>query len=199
MDDYTVSNQPDKSVRSKLNTMFSRYNWVGIKNVLGEDFSYPVALEQNEILDMRDGDPMNEEQMSQKVGGTFLPGTSTLRNNSKLVKVNIRSGERRMIMGEAAYVVVPKIFSALVRKRYGATKQGLAKLRNPHVQEELLKEIVVGPIINNVGEAMQTYVNDKIKDLDGFTDVQATAPKGFANPEILAKAKATRDANKQNS
>lgn len=196
MDEYNESSAPDQSIRSKLNKMFNRYNWVGVKNVLDVDFSWPVALEQNEIVDFAPGDPMNEERMSQAGRGTFLPGDGTTRANSKIVKVNLKSGERRMIMGEAAYVVVPRLFNALVRKRYGTDKTSLAKLRNPSIQSALLKEIVVGPVINNVGEAMQTFVDDKMKSIEGFSDVQANPSKGFSNPEVLAKARATRDANK---
>lgn len=197
MDDYTST--PDRSVREQLNTLFTRYDFVGIKNPLDEEFKWPVALEQNEIVSVNPGDPMNEERMAQRSGGTFLPGDSTVRQQGKQVIVTLKAGERRMVIGEAAYVVVPRIFNALVRSKYGTTKAGLARLRNPATQRELLKEIVVGPVINNVEGAMQTYVNEKLKDsVEGFSDVQVDPPKakGFSNPEVLAKAQATRNANK---
>ncbi len=167
-------------------------------NPLKQEFSWPVALEQNEIVGVNPADPMNEERMAQNTEGTFLPGDSTTRQQTKRVIVKLAPGERRMIIGEAAYVTVPRIFNALVREKYGTTKAGLARLRNPATQKELLKEIVVGPVINNVADAMQTYVNDKMKDIEGFSDVQVAPPKprGFSNPEVLAKAQATRNANK---
>lgn len=194
MDEYNESVAPDQSLRKTLNKRFNRYNWVGVRNPLKVDFKWRVALEENEILDFRAGDPMNEEKMAQSSGGTFLPGDSTVRQQSKIVEVNLKPAEQRMIVGEAAYVVIPRIYNALVRERFGATKTGLAKLRNPSVQVELLKEILVGPIINNVGQAMQTFVNEKMGEIEGFSDVQTK--KGFSNPEVLAKAQATRNANK---
>jgi len=196
MDEYNDQTAPDQSIRSKLNKMFTRYNWVGIKNPLDVEFSWPVALEQNEIMDFAPGGLPGEEHMANNKSGTFLGTDGPTRQQSKIVKVNIKPSEKRMIMGEAAYVVVPRLFNALVRKRYGTDKPSLAKLRNPTIQAQLLKKIVVGPIINNVGEAMQTFVDDKMKSIEGFTDVQANPPKGFNNPEVLAKAQATRDANK---
>jgi hypothetical protein len=195
MDDYNLESAPDKSLRSKLNGMFNRHNYVGVKNILKTDMMWPVALEQNEIVSMNPADNMNEDAMARANGSTFLPGDAAVRQQ-RVVKVELKAGERRMLIGEAAYVIIPRIFSALVRERYGTSKMGLAKLRNPSIQAELLKEILVGPVINNVGEAMQTFVNDKMKSIEGFTDVQADAPKGFNNPETLAKAQATRDANK---
>lgn len=195
MDEYNESVAPDQSLRKTLNKIFSRYNWVGVKNPLEKDFTWRVALEENEILDFRQGDPMNEERMAQSNSGMFLPGDSPIKTQTKAVQVNLKVGEKRMIVGEAAYVVVPRLFNALVRQRYGISKAGLAKLRNPSIQKELLKEIIVGPIIDNIGQAMQTYVNEKMEKIEGFSDVQ-TAPKGFNNPEILSKARATRDANK---
>jgi hypothetical protein len=197
MDEYNVSTAPDQSIRKKLNKMFNRYNWIGIQNPLKKDFTWRVALEENEILDFKPGDPMNEEKMAQTAGGTFLPGDSTFRVQTKMVEVNLKSGEKRMISGEAAFVVAPKLFGMLVRERYGNDKAGLAKLRNPLMQDQLLKEIVVGPKIDNVGQAMQTFVNEKMGEIEGFTDIQ-TKPKGFSNPEVLAKAQATRNANKAN-
>lgn len=196
MDEYQEASAPDQSIRKKLNGMFNRYNWIGVTNVLDKDFSWPVALEQNEIVNVLPGDPMNEEKMAQSAGGTFLPGDSTTRQQQKIVRVNIKAGEKRMISGEAAFVVVPRIFTALIRQRYGTDKAGLAKLRNPSIQAELLKEIVTGPLINNVGEAMQTYADDKMRAIEGFSDVQVNPPRGFSDPAVLAKAQATRNANK---
>lgn len=181
MDDLLQSveqSAPDQSVRKQLNRMFSRYNYVGVKNILKEEFAWPVALEQNEIIDFSQGDPMNEERMAQSSSGTFLPGEAAVKQKQKLVKVILKAGETRMIVGEAAYVVVPRIFNALVRERFGTTKSGLARLRNPQTQKELLAEIVVGPKINNVGEAMQTFVDEKLSTLNKeFSDVQAEPPK----------------------
>lgn len=173
MEEYTAASAPDQSVRKKLNGMFTRYDWVGIRNVLKVDFSWPVALEQNEIVNMGQADGLNEERMAQSGQGTFLPGDGATRQQGKIVKVVLAAGEKRMIMGEAAYVVVPRLFTALVRQKYGTDKTALAKLRNPSIQAELLKEIVVGPVINNIGEAMETYVNDKMTNMQaGFSDVQ---------------------------
>ena len=196
MDEYQEANAPDQSIRKKLNSMFNRYNYVGITNPLKEDFSWPVALEQNEIVNVLPGDPMNEELMAKKSGGTFLPGDSTTRAQQKIVKVNIAASQKRMISGEAAFVVVPRLFSALVREKYGASKSGLAKLRNPSIQDELIKQIVTGPLINNVADAMQTYADERMKQIEGFSDVQVNPPKGFSDPVVLAKAQATRNANK---
>lgn len=189
------SQAPDQSLRKKLNGMFTRYNYVGVKNPLKKPFVWAVALEQNEVLGMSPADPMNEEQMAQKAGGTFLPGDSVTRNQQRITRVTLQPGEKKMITGEAAYVIVHRLFTALVREKYGTSKSGLAKLRNPSIQGELLKEIVVGPVIDNVGQAVQTYVNKEMEKIEGFTDVQ-TKPTGFNDPAVLAKAKATREANK---
>lgn len=187
---------PDKDLRVKLNGMFSRYDYVGVKNPLKIPFSWAVALEQNEILGMSPADPMNEERMAQSAGGSFLPGDSVTKNQQKVTRVVLQPGEKKMIPGEAAYVVVPRLFNALVREKYGTTKSGLAKLRNPSIQNLHIPSIVEGPVVNNIGQAMQTYVNAEMKKVEGFTDVQTQAPKGFSNPEVLAKARATREANK---
>lgn len=178
--------------------MFSRYDYVGIKNILNKDFEWLVALEQNEILGMSPADNMNEESMAQRVGGQFLPGDSVVKSTSRVTKVVIKKDEKKMIIGEGAYVVVQKIFNAYIREKYGNNKAALAKLRNPHIQDQIVPMIVPGPIINNVGQAMQTFVNGQMEKIDNFTDVQ-TQPnevKGFKNPATLEKAKATREANK---
>jgi hypothetical protein len=199
MDEYQAP-EKDRSIREQLNKLFSRYHWIGVKNPLNEDFSWPVALEENEILSMSGADPMDEGRMAQTGGSTFLPGDSTLKQQSKRIVVTIKSGQTRMIIGEAAYVVVPRIFNALVRSKYGASKSGLARLRNPSTQKELLKEIVVGPVINNVGDAIQTFVNKEMEKIEGFSDVQVNSDepklKGFSDPAVLAKAQATRNARK---
>lgn len=188
---------PDQSLRKKLNGMFSRYNYVGVKNPLKKPFLWAVALEQNEVLGMSPADTMNEERMAQSKGGSFLPGDSVTRGQQKITRISLEPGEKKMITGEAAYVIVPRIFSALVRERYGTTKSALAKLRNPSIQAVLVKEIVTGPVIDNIGQAVQTFVNKEMeKQIDsGFSDVQ-TKPSGFSDPAVLAKAKATREANK---
>lgn len=193
MDEFNTA--PDQSIRVKLNTMFSRYNYVGIRNILKTPLEQTVALEQNEMLGMSPGDAMNEERMAQSQGGTFLPGDGATRHLTKITKYIMQPGEKKMVIGEAAYVLVARIFNAYVREKYGTDKAALAKLRSPSIQAEFIPKIVEGPIINNVGEAMQTYVNEKMTELEGFTDVQVK-PKGFADPEVRAKAQATRDANK---
>jgi len=187
---------PDKSIRQTLDKMFSRYDYVAVKNILTKDFEWLVALEQNEILGMSPADSMNEESMAQRVGGQFLPGDSVTKATSRVTKVVIKSGEKKMIIGEGAYVVVGKIFNAYIREKYGNDKAALAKLRNPHIHSQVIPLILPGPIINNVGQAMQTFVNGQMEKLDNFTDVQTTEAKGFSNPAVLAKAKATREANK---
>ncbi len=196
MDDYDSS--PDQSIRMKLNKTFTRYNYVGVKNILKTPLEQTVALEQNEMLGMSQGDPMNEERMAQTASGTFLPGDGATRNLSKITKYIIAPGQKKMVIGEAAYVLVERIYNAYIREKYGIDKAALAKLRSPSVQAEIIPLIVEGPIINNVGQAMETFVNTQMDKLEGFTDVQ-TEPsklKGFANPEVLAKAKATREANR---
>lgn len=176
MEEEILSQAPDQSLRVKLNGMFSRYDYVGIKNPLKKPFSWAVSLEQNEIVSVGMSDGMNEAQMARQNGGAFLPGDSVTRGTTKITRVVLEPSEKRMIIGEAAYVVVPRLFSALVREKYGTSKSGLAKLRNPSIQSELIKEIVDGPVINNINEAMQTYVNEKMNKIEGFTDVQV-APK----------------------
>lgn len=208
MEEYQTA-APDKNIREQLNGMFTRYDYVGVVNPLKTEFAWQVALEQNEIVNVNQADPMDEGRMAQQAGGTFLPGDSTVRQRGKLVVVRLAPGEKRMIPGEAAYVVVPRIFNALVRSRFGATKAGLARLRNPSTQTELLKEIVVGPLVNNIGDAIQTYADTQMRNIEGFTDVQVNPPttpepltvipakpKGFSDPAVLAKAQATRNANK---
>lgn len=199
MDEYQAP-EKDRSIREQLNKLFSRYHWIGVKNPLDESFSWPVALEENEILSMSSADPMDEGRMAQTGGSTFLPGDSTMKQQSKRIVVTINPGQTRMIIGEAAYVVVPRIFNALVRSKYGASKSGLARLRNPSTQKELLKQIVVGPVINNVGDAIQTFVNKEMEKIEGFSDVQVNNDepklKGFSDPAVLAKAQATRNARK---
>lgn len=195
MEEEVISQAPDQSLRKKLDGMFSRYDYVGVKNPLKKKFVWAVALERNEIINMSPGDGMNEAQMAKRSGGTFLPGDSVERSTTKITRVVLEPGEQRMVIGEAAYVVVPRLFSALVRETYGNSKAALAKLRSPSIQAQLIPQIVSGPIVDNVGEAMQTFVNEKMSKIEGFTDVQ-TKPKGFNDPAVLAKAQATREANK---
>lgn len=175
MDEF-AQDRPDQSLRKKLNGMFSRYDYVGIKNPLKTPFTWRVALEQNEIINMSPGDPMNEERMAQTAGGTFLPGDSVVKQQQKITQIVLAPGEKKMIIGEAAYVIVPRIYNAYCREKYGATKAGLARLRNPATQDEHITLIVDGPIIDNVGQAMQTFVNDKMSEIEGFTDVQTNPP-----------------------
>lgn len=194
-EEFNQPQTPDQSLRKTLNKMFSRYDYVGVSNPLKGQFTWVVALEQNEIIGMSQADPMDEGKMAQSQGGTFLPGDGATRVQQRVTKVVLKPGEKRMIPGEAAYVVVPRLFNALVRQKYGTDKPALARLRNPSTQKELLPSIVTGPVVNNVGQAVQTYVNEQMGKIEGFTDVQAK-PKGFNDPAILEKAKATREANK---
>jgi len=177
MDEYQ-QDLPDQSLRQKLNKMFSRYDYVGVKNPLKVPFTWRVALEQNEILGMSPADPMNEERMAQTSGGTFLPGDSVTKAQQKITQITLEPGEKKMIIGEAAYVVAPRLFNALCREKFGTSKSGLSRLRNPTTQNELIPFIIEGPIINNVGQAMQTFVNNKMTEIEGFTDVQTNPPAG---------------------
>lgn len=194
-EEFGQSQAPDQSLRKMLNKMFSRYDYVGVQNPLKKSFTWFVALEQNEIVGMSPADPMNEERMAQQQGGSFLPGDAATRTQQRVTKITLEPGEKRMLAGEAAYVIAPRLFSALVREKYGTEKVGLARLRNPSTQKELLPLIVPGPVVNNVGQAVQTYVNEQMGKIEGFTDVQ-TKPKGFSDPSVLEKARATREANK---
>lgn len=178
MDDMFSPQQqaPDQGIREQLNKMFSRRDFVGVKNTLKKKFVWAVALEENEFVGMSPADPMNEESMAQRGGSTFLPGDGAVRQQQKITRYELEPGERKMILGEAAYVIAEKIFKQMVREKYGTDKQSLARLRNPSTQKELLKDIIAGPIVNNVEGAMQTYVNDKLAKIEdaGFTDVQTT-------------------------
>ena len=194
-DEFEQSQAPDQSFRKMLNKMFKRYDYVGVTNPLKTTFVWAVALEENEIIGMNPADPTDEGKMAQSNNGTFLPYDGATRSQSRITKYTLEPGEKRMVPGEAAYVLAHRLFSALVREKYGTNKAGLARLRNPSVQKELLPLIVSGPIVDNIGQAVQTYVNEKMAKIEGFTDVQ-TKPKGFNDPEVLAKARATREANK---
>ena len=184
----------DRSVREKLNGMFSRYDYVGVVNILKVPFEWSVALEQNELLGSSPTDGMNEQRMASSQSGSFLPGDSITKVQQKITKFTLQPGEKRMIIGEAAYVIVPRIFNAHIREQFGSTKSSLAKLRNPAVHDEIIPKIAVGPIINNVADAMQTYVNNEVEKIENFTDIQ-TKPKGFSDPAVLAKAQETRRVN----
>jgi hypothetical protein len=186
---------PDRSLRQKLNKMFSRKDYVGITNPLKKEFSWIVALEENEIVDMSQADAMQEDSMAARRSGTFAPLDGATRSQSKVTRFTLQPGEKKMIVGEAAYVIVPRIYNALVRQKFGTNKAGLAHIKNPSTQEELIPKIVIGPLVNNVGQAIQTFVNEKMTKIDGFTDVQAR-PRGFADPAVAAKARATREANR---
>ncbi len=186
--------QVDQSLRVKLNKLFSRYDYVAVKNITSKDFVWNVALEQNEILGMSPADPMNEERMAQQAGGQFLPGDGPTKMQQKITRVVLKPGEKKMIIGEAAYVVAQKIYNLFIREKFGNDKSALAKLRNPTVQDQHIPSILPGPVVNNVGAAMQTFVNNEMEKIESFTDVQTK--KGFSNPEVLAKAQATREANK---
>lgn len=183
-----MDSQQEKSLRERLNKMFSRYNYVGIKNILSTPFEWTIALEQNEIINMGEADNTNEEEWTRKKAGTFLPNDGTVRGKTKIVTYKLEPGEKKMVIGEAAYVLIDKIFTMYIKEKYvpkpkpgelpdpmalGRAKSGLAKLRSPTEQDKIIPQILVGPIINNVDAALQTYVNAQMDKLeDGFSDVQ---------------------------
>ena len=103
--------------------------------------------------------------------------TAVSREQVKLVTYELQPGEKKMLIGEAAYVIIDKIYTLYCKGKYGTDKMGMAKIRNPQVQEEMLKFILVGPIITNVEDKLQTYVEEEVSRIEGFTDVQ-TEPSG---------------------
>lgn len=180
-DQFGIQEQtPDQSVRKLLNKMFTRVDYVGVKNITKKPFVWVVALEQNEFVNLQQNDPMQEDKMAAQGGGTFLPNEAVTRNQQRVTKYELKPGEKKMIIGEAAYVIAQQIFNKAVREKYTSSKAGLARLRNPVTQKELLGKIIEGPIINNVGDAMNTYVNDKMNDIENakFSDVQTAPPAG---------------------
>lgn len=186
-----MDDQQEQSLRARLNTMFSRWNYVGIKNILKTPFEWKVALEQNELLGMTQGG-MREKEMLENVSGTFLPGDAAVtRQKTRVVPYSLQPGEKKMVLGEAAYILVDKIFRAYIKEKYVPTpepgalptpmdaqlrKAGLAKLRNPAEQDKILKLIIVGPIVKNVESAVETFVQGQMDTIEGFTDVQADQP-----------------------
>lgn len=188
-----MEDQQEQSLRSRLNKLFSRYNYVGIRNILSTPFNWTIALEQNEIISMSEGDTVNEEQWARNKSGKFLPGEdAVIRGKTKLVTYKLEPGEKKMVIGEAAYVLIDKIYTMYIKEKYvpkpqagtlpdpralALTKAGLAKLRNPQEQDKLIPQILVGPVINNVDQALQTYVNTQMDKLEGFSDVQVNKPE----------------------
>jgi hypothetical protein len=191
-----VENEQEQSLRERLNKMFTRWNYVGVRNILSVPFEWKVALEQNELIGMSPGG-MNEDEMLKQKGGAFLPSDAVVRGKTKVVPYTLQPGEKKMIIGEAAYVIIDKIFRMYVKEKYVPAadpqtppttfeaqrrKAGLAKLRNPLEQDRILKMILVGPIINNVEAAVQTFAQEQMNKLEGFTDVQ-TSPSELDKPE----------------
>lgn len=168
----------EKSLREELNGKFNRYHFVGIKNITKEPFIWSVALEENEILDMSPADNLNEQQMIQKGGSAFLPGDGATKRPGKLVEYTLQPGERKMVPGEAAYVLIPRLIHFALREKYGAGKSAIAKFAQPVAREEMLSQILVGPIVRNVAQVMNEVANqlqNSITD-DGFLDVKADQP-----------------------
>ncbi len=178
----------DKSLRARLNETFNRYNYVGIKNPLKEEFKWPVALEQNEILNAMPGESPTNEDMARKGGGSFLPSDGITREKTRLIEYVIAPGERKMVPGESAYVLVPRLVSKYIRAKYGSGKAGLSKMQVPFYQDEALKEILVGPIVNNVAQVINEFasqLDSKIED--GFSSVEAKEPVKNAKKTQPAK------------
>lgn len=188
--------EQEKSLRHRLNTMFSRYNYVGIKNILKTPIEWTVALEQHEILDMSAGG-MSEEDMIRNKSGNFLPTDGVTRGKQKTVTYRLEPGEKKMVIGEAAYVLIDKIYTLFIKEKFvpkvepgtvpdqrhlALTKAGMAKLRNQTEQNKYLPQILVGPIINNVEGAIQTYATEQMSKLnDGFSDIQTAQPQKAAS------------------
>lgn len=170
--------EQEQSIRQKLNKLFSRYHYVGIKNITKEPFKWTVALEQHEILNMGEADSLNEESMAKKKSGTFLPGDGVTKQNQKIVNFELQPGEKKMIPGEAAYVLIEKLYNAAMREKYGSGKEGLSKMRVPTYHDEMIPKIVCGPIVKNVGEVLNTMLTDTLDKIeDGFSDVQTHPPE----------------------
>lgn len=173
----------EKSLRKRLDETFSRYNYVGIKNPGKEKFEWTVALEQNEILNMSPADSMSEDQMARKGGGSFLPGDGATKERTRLVSYVLAPGEKKMVPGEAAYVLIPRLIHTCIREKYGSDKAGLSKLSVPTYQDEFLNQILVGPIVRNVGDVLNEFsskIDSKIQD--GFTGVEAEEQTDVKKP-----------------
>lgn len=170
----------EKSLRERLDETFSRYHYVGIKNILNKTFTWTVALEQHEILNMSPADSLSEEQMANRKGGAFLPGDAATKQQQKVVTYSFSPREKKMVPGEAAYVLVDRLYRAAIREKYGNDKSALAKLSIPSYMDEMLPQIIVGPIIKNVGEVLNdfaTSLDEKINGSDvGFGNIDANPP-----------------------
>jgi hypothetical protein len=197
-----MDDQQEQSLRERLNGMFSRWNYVGISNPLKTAFDWKVALEQNELIGMSAGG-MKEDDMIKNVSGTFLPRDAVTKSKTRVVPYTLQPGEKKMVIGEAAYILIDKLFRAYIKEKYVPApapgempsqfdaqrrKAGFAKLRNPVEQDKVLKLILVGPIINNVEDAVQTFVNDKMEE--AFTDVQTTQEQASGGSKAKTTAKA---------
>lgn len=176
-----------KSLRERLNDMFSRYHYVGICNITAKPFSWTVALEQNEILNMGPADHLSEDEMVKKGGGSFLPSDGPTKQRQKVVQYKLQPGEKKMVPGEAAYVLVDKIFHAAIMEKYGTDKSGLSKLAVPHYQDEMIPKIVTGPIIKNVGQVLNDFVDGIQENLEGFTSVDAYEPPSLDTNAIMGE------------
>lgn len=177
----------EKSLRERLNSMFSRYNYIGVCNITSSPFKWTVALEQNELMNMGPADLMSEEQMVRNKGGSFLPGDSPIKEKQKVVSYELQPGEKKMVPGEAAYVLIDKIFRAAIREKYGSGKAGLSKLVVPTYQDEMLPKIMVGPIIKNVGAVLNDVVDKMQDNLEGFSSVDAYEPPSLDTDAIMGE------------
>lgn len=179
--------QEERTLRERLNDMFSRYHYVGICNITQQPFQWTVALEQNEILNMDPADQLSEDNMARKGSGQFLPGDAVTKQRQKVVSYELKPGEKKMVPGEAAYVLIDKIFRAAIREKYGNDKSGLSKLAVPSYQDEMLKKIIVGPVIKNVGQVLNDFVDDIQNNLEGFSQVDAYEPPTLDTNSIMGE------------
>jgi hypothetical protein len=175
----------EKSIRATLDQMFSRFHYVGIQNILDTDFEWTVALEKNAIIGTSEADSTSDANMAARVGGSFTAKPIPTTGKTRITRITIKKGQRRMLSGEAAYVIVPRLFTAYVREKYVTpyqgqpirVKAGLAKLRSPSVQKEVLSKILIGPIVKDVEEAMELFVSEKLQDMDKLVEVKTSDPK----------------------
>lgn len=175
----------EKSIRERLNEMFTRYNYVGICNITSQPFKWTVALEQNEILNMGPADHMSEDEMSRKTSGSFLPTEGVMRQKQKVVEYSLEPGEKKIVPGEAAYVLIDKIFRFAIREKYGSDKSGLSKLVVPKYQDEMLPKIIVGPVVKNVGQVLNDFIGNMQDNIEGFSSVQAYEPPTLNTDSIM--------------
>lgn len=168
----------EKTLRKRLNETFSRYHIIGIKNPTKETFKWTVALDRNEILNMAPTDNLSEDRMAREGEGSFLPLDGTTKQYTRLVEYTLAPDEKKMVPGEAAYVLIPRLISKGIREKYGSGKVGLSKLNVPSFQDEFLNKIIVGPIVKDVEEVMNEFSSQIESKLEGFNDVKAKQPAG---------------------